>query len=768
MIALPEQNAVNVLALDRRSKASRCQPFIQPLILMACSFHCLFNLVVVPKESILGIILNLNWARKEFFREGSKRPTRIEGHDLSQRHLARKSKRAHLGTPAKSDALRSKNLPDTRCLSQNRLFLMLSISGVSKAFGGRILFADVSLQVGHDDRIGLVGPNGSGKSTLFSLILGTESPDEGKIILERNVTTGYLPQESAPVGDETVLELATAISPEIVRLQKQIKAWESDHPGDINHHEDVHTRYEDLGGYLLESRAKKILAGLSFRESDFQRPAKEMSGGWVMRAHLGRLLVREPDLLLLDEPTNHLDLEALLWFQEYLKSYPGAILLISHDREFLNQLVGCVVEIRQSRLIRYRGNYEDYLVQREAQEEQLLAAYKNQQREIAHLMRFVERFRAKNTKASQAQSKLKQIDRMVKIEAPANDDRQIHFQFPQPQRSGLKVITLEDIRHAYGENAVYDGMNFRAERGQRIVLVGPNGAGKSTLLKLLAEVLPVQSGARELGHNVKAGYYSQYRVEMLRPEQTALEEALDTPQRVTEQFVRTVLGCFLFRGDDVFKKVSVLSGGEKSRLALVKLLLDPPNLLLMDEPTTHLDIPSIDALLFALDQFEGTLIFISHDVYFIRELANHVIHINAGRLTHYKGDYQYYVDKTAAESARAALTAGTRLMETQQNLAERPSVKAREQKRLAAEQRQARSRERRDQKGIVQRLEEEIHQLETQQAELTAALENPESYQQSGRALEINRELSSVMERLATATAEWETAASKLAALEAD
>ena len=269
-----------------------------------------------------------------------------------------------------------------------------------------------------------------------------------------------------------------------------------------------------------------------------------MSGGWVMRAHLARLLTQEPDLLLLDEPTNHLDLEALLWFQDYLKSYPGAILVISHDREFLNQIVGSIVEIRQSKLIRYRGGYDDYLEQREAAEQQLLAAYKNQQREIARLMEFVNRFRAKNTKATQAQSKLKQIERMDKIEAPEGEERKLDFQFPQPQRSGPRVVKLENIHHAYGENVVYRGMNFQAERGQRIVLVGPNGAGKSTLLKILAGVLTPRTATRTLGHNVKAGYYSQYRVDMLNPERTVLEEAFDTPQRLTEQFVRTLLGCF--------------------------------------------------------------------------------------------------------------------------------------------------------------------------------------------------------------------------------
>jgi len=643
---------------------------------------------------------------------------------------------------------------------------MLTISEVSKGFGGRSLFANAFLQVNREDRIGLVGPNGAGKSTLFSLILGNESPDQGKIILERNVSVGYLPQESAPAGTETVLELATAITPEIVRLQKQIKAWDSDHAGAIDPHDDIHSRFDELGGYQLESKAKKILAGLSFRESDFDRPAREMSGGWVMRAHLARLLVQEPDLLLLDEPTNHLDLEALLWFQGYLKGYPGGILLISHDREFLNQLVDSILEIRQTRLIRYQGNYEDYLVQSAAQDEQLLAAYKNQQREIAHLMEFVDRFRAKNSKASQAQSKLKQIERMEKIEAPVNDERKIKFVFPQPQRSGLKVVTLKEINHAFGENVVYRGMNFHAERGQRIVLVGPNGAGKSTLLKILAGVLQFQSGTRELGHNVKAGYYSQYRVEMLQPERTVFEEALDTPQRVTEQFIRTVLGCFLFRGDDVFKKVSVLSGGEKSRLALVKLLLDPPNLLLMDEPTTHLDIPSIDALAGALQQFEGTLIFISHDVYFIRALANHVVHVNAGKLTTYAGPYQYDLDKTAATSERAALTAGNNKPIVKPNVNERAGIQMREKKRHEAHQRQKRSHGRKEQQQVVHRIEKEIQELEKRQAELTAELEKPETYEKPGHAMEINRELSAIVEKLDKLNADWEPAATKLAELD--
>jgi ATP-binding cassette subfamily F protein 3 len=664
---------------------------------------------------------------------------------------------------------------------------MLTLSGITKAHGERVLFADATLQVNREDRIGLVGPNGAGKTTLFSIILGNESADEGKITCERGIRIGYLPQENAPVGDETVIELATAITPDFVKLRRILKAWEADHPTEALHpeevHDDIHDRFNELGGYRLEAKAKQILAGLSFREKDFDRPAREMSGGWVMRAHLARLLTQEPDLLLLDEPTNHLDLEALLWFQDYLKNYPGAILVISHDREFLNQLVGSIIEIRQSKLIRYRGNYDDYLAQREAAEQQLLAAYKNQQREIGRMMEFVNRFRAKNTKASQAQSKLKQIDRMEKVEAPTSDDRKIDFQFPQPQRSGIKVIKLENIHHAYGELPVYRGADFQAGRGQRIVLVGPNGAGKSTLLKILAGVLIPQQGTRTLGHNVKSGYYSQYRVDMLNPTRTVLDEALDTPQRITEQFVRTLLGCFLFRGDDVFKKVSVLSGGEKSRLALVKLLLDPPNLLLMDEPTTHLDMSSIDALAFALDQFQGTLIFISHDVYFIRALANHVVHVNCGHLTHYPGGYQYYLDKTHANSARAALTSaiagGASSRNTQH--ATRGSARSpitnhrspigattsrKDQKRLEAEQRQARSRDRKVQQQRVHKLEKEIQGLESRQTELVAELEKAETYETAGRAQQLNRELVDIQHRLAELNPEWELEATKLSGLD--
>ncbi|HNQ74160.1 MAG TPA: ABC-F family ATP-binding cassette domain-containing protein [Verrucomicrobiota bacterium] len=649
---------------------------------------------------------------------------------------------------------------------------MLTLSGITKAYAGRTLFAGGTLQLGRKDRIGLVGPNGAGKSTLFDIIRGTTEPDAGAVTTERGVSIGFLPQESAPAGGETVLEIATAISPEFVKLRRIIQGWERDHPVAASEVRtqpgDVHDRYLELNGYQVEAQAKQILAGLSFREQDFNRPAREMSGGWVMRAHLARLLTQAPDLLMLDEPTNHLDLEALLWFQAYLTNYPGAIFVISHDREFLNALVDSVVEIRLGKLLRYRGNYDSYLEQRAAKEEQALAAYRNQQREIAALQEFADRFRAKASKASQAQSKLKQIERMEKIEAPRETEKKVNFRFPQPPRSGQRVVRLQQVHFAYGAHTVYRGVDFEAERGQRIVLVGPNGAGKSTLLKLLAATLTPDQGERELGHQVQAGYYSQYRVEMLDPSRSVLDEALATPGRVTEQFVRTLLGSFLFRDDDVFKKVSVLSGGEKSRLALVKLLLNPPNLLLMDEPTTHLDMNSIDALLWALGQFEGTLIFISHDVYFIRALANKVVHVNQGTLTHYAGDYQYYLDKTQAGSARAALTAGARPNDFEPGARAKGTMDRREQRRRAAEARQARSRHLKGQRQIVADLEKRIQALEGRQTEISAELEKPETYQNGGRAVQLNREFVTNADELARLTLQWEAEASKLTTMEAE
>jgi ATP-binding cassette subfamily F protein 3 len=634
---------------------------------------------------------------------------------------------------------------------------MLTVAGLSKSFGGRELFDDVSFTIQSGERIAITGPNGAGKSTLLKIILGHEEPDAGEVSSIRGTRIGYLPQEGEAIGHETVLEITVP-------------------------HEHEHD-----GQFV--AKAKQLLASLGFKQSDYDRPARELSGGWVMRAHLARLLTDEPDLLLLDEPTNHLDLETLLWFQDYLQHYPGAVLFISHDREFLNQLCTHIAELRAAKIMRYTGNYDSYLEQRAAAEVNLVATAKAQQRKIDQLQVFVDRFRAKNTMAAQAQSKLKQIERLKEemVELPDGDGPTVGFKFPQPPRSGQRVITLENVQFGYTTGSagilpasasteprrqdagapklIYENLNFEAERGQRTVLVGPNGAGKSTLLKLLAEVLQPLAGERKLGHNVKHGYFAQHRAQMLNPKHTVWQEAGDTPQRITEQAIRNLLGSFLFRGDDIYKPVSVLSGGEKSRLALVKLLLDPPNLLLMDEPTTHLDLASVDALIEALKQYEGTLIFISHDVHFIRALSNHVVRVEGGQLRHFPGGYQYYLDKTG-QAARAALTSSSFSKSAVIEKPSEPQADRKEQRRAEAEQRQARSKKRSELQKRIAALEKEIADLEGQERDYAAELEKPETYHSGGRATQINRELMHVTDRLAEATQEWEAAGTELSALD--
>ena len=617
---------------------------------------------------------------------------------------------------------------------------MLTIANISKSYGPRTLFAEVSLNIARTDRLGLVGANGAGKSTLFNIILGKDQPDEGLIEWERGANFGFLPQESAPAGDETILQIATSGG----KLEP-----ENDDDWDID--------------YTLEPRAKKILAGLGFRESDHEKVAKTFSGGWVMRAHLARLLVSEPTLLLLDEPTNHLDLEALLWFQDYLTRYPGGLVVISHDRAFLNALCTGTIELRAQRLHCYNGNYDDFILERVARKDRQQAMFKNQQREIAHLQTFVDRFGAKASMASRAKSKEKQIARLeeVAIDEPEDDLKKIQFRFPQPPRSGLKVMKLEHVQQAYGEHVVYKDLNFECERGQRTVLVGPNGAGKSTLLKILAGVIPINSGLREEGGNVITGYFAQNRVDNLNPKLTVLENVMElrtTENGLTEQQARGMLGTFLFRKDDVNKRVSVLSGGEKSRLALVKLMINPPNFLLMDEPTTHLDIMSIDALIAALKTYEGTLYFVSHDVHFIREIAKTVLHVHSGRLTNYAGDYAYYLEKSKSGNERAALTAGftdARPKQEEAAKVEKPKAPAKPS-----------TSDIRKLKADVTKCEQQVSELEAKQAQITAELADPATYTGGVNLPQLNARLRDTINALQTATAAWEQAAQKLSEAE--
>jgi ATP-binding cassette subfamily F protein 3 len=539
---------------------------------------------------------------------------------------------------------------------------MLTIRKLKKTLGGRTLFEEADMQINYGERVALVGPNGAGKSTLFSLILKKDEPDSGSIERDEWTMIGHLAQEGESTGEETVLDVATGRVGEVHTLERRLKELEDEGNTDSPEYSEASAKHAALSDPKVEAKAKKILGGLGYKQEDFDRKAKELSGGWVMRAHLARLLVMEPDLLLLDEPTNHLDLVSLLWLQNYLKTYPGAVLLISHDRQFMDEIVETVYEIAESRLQSYSGNYTAFLEERDARYDRQNAAYKNQQKEITALREFYDRFRQVASKASQAMSKLKQIERMELIEKPVPPRKPFRFQIPQPPRGGQRAIILEGIHMAYpteqGERKIYAGLDLTIERGERTVLVGPNGAGKSTLLKILGGQLEFQKGKRIEGPNAKIGYFSQHRAATLDPNKSILDEVKASNGELSENDARGILGSFLFRKDDIYKKTSVLSGGEKTRLNLVKFLVDPPNLLLMDEPTTHLDIHTVESLILALGSYEGTLVFISHDVHFIRKLATKVLHVNNGTVTPHLGTYDDFLERIGGlDNERAALTA---------------------------------------------------------------------------------------------------------------
>ncbi|MFC1594411.1 ABC-F family ATP-binding cassette domain-containing protein [Candidatus Omnitrophota bacterium] len=524
---------------------------------------------------------------------------------------------------------------------------MITITNLSKNFDQRLLLKEVSLSIYPREKIGLTGPNGAGKTTLFSIILGDIEPSAGSVQIQKNIRIAHLPQEAHFHSTKTVIEEITSGDRHIQALFEEKHTLEDQNKAGTMRYGDILHELESLGIYELEHTAEKVLIGLGFKQEDFSRPITALSGGWQMRVLLAKLLTYQYDLLLLDEPTNYLDLPATLWLKDYLSKYKGTFIIISHDKIFLNDVTNYTIVLEDGLMAKTKGNYAQY----EFFKEQRLRTLEKKKREIekrrTQLERFTQRFHAQPNRAAAVRSKRKMIERLETVELPHEKKSIKEFEFPQAKDSGHAVCTLEHIKKSYSDKQVYQDLCIEITRGQKICLVGPNGAGKSTLLKMLAGVIEFDSGARKLGHRVEEGYFSQTRLDVLNPQRTVIDEVASAASgKVPALQVRSLLGIFNFHGDDVFKHIKILSGGEKSRVILAKLLVCPPNFILLDEPTTHLDIDGVEALTKAFKAYEGTLCFISHDLFFIKEVANSIIEISQGELKHYAGGLDYYVSKS--------------------------------------------------------------------------------------------------------------------------
>jgi ATP-binding cassette, subfamily F, member 3 len=637
---------------------------------------------------------------------------------------------------------------------------VISLDAVSKGYGGQELLRAMSWRIGRGERIGLVGPNGAGKTTLCRILAGAEEPDAGRVHQDTGVTVGYLPQEVTGGEERTVLAEALSGFDEVWRLEARLEslaarmAGPDAPPGLTDTYGEVQHRFEALGGYRLEAEAKIILDGLGFAADALHRPLAEFSGGWRMRAALARLLLLRPDLLLLDEPTNHLDLESLAWLENFLAAYEGTVVIVSHDRYFLNRMVTAIADLGGGGVTIYHGDYDHFLVEREARQALLEAQARNQAKRVAEIERFIDRFRYQATKARQVQSRIKMLDKVDRIEVDAGA-RRIHFKFPQPPRTGRMVARLSDIHKAYGDKVVYRGANFAVERGERVALVGVNGAGKSTLLKVLAGALPFDSGERALGTHVEVHYYAQHQLDALDPSRTVFEELEQADPDSTIGRLRNILGSFLFSGDTVDKRISVLSGGEKARVALAKMLVRPAALLCMDEPTNHLDLASKEVLEEALATFNGTIVFISHDRYFINRIATHVVEVGGGRLTTHMGNYDEYLERKAgAETAPAPPAPNERPAASKPaapRSAPRPSRKGLEREIKAIKER-------------LQGIETQISAMERRLEEIGLALADPDLYRDGERAREIAQARKDAEQKVAWLMKEWEDLSLQLAA----
>jgi ATP-binding cassette subfamily F protein 3 len=545
---------------------------------------------------------------------------------------------------------------------------MIQLSGAGKRFGHKLLFEDLDWMITPRDRVGLVGANGTGKSTLLKVIGGMESLDYGSLTIAKGLSAGYLPQDGLTLSGRTVFAECMAVFSHLKDIEIELESLthrmadldptgeEYGRVADRFHHLDGEFRARD--GYTIESKVGTVLNGLGFRKEDWTRRTEEFSGGWQMRIALAKLLLEQPGILLLDEPTNHLDLEARNWLEDYLTNYPNAFVLISHDRYFLDVTVDKIAELWNKHVYFYSGNYEKYLAQKAERKAQLEAAYKNQQERIEALESFINRFRAQATKAKQVQSRIKELDKIERIQIPP-DESSIHFSFPQPKPSGRIVAEFQNVSKSYGPKHVFSKASFVIERGDRVALVGINGAGKSTLIKLLSGAEPLTTGEYKLGHNVEVDYFAQDQYKELDPNARMLDDLENDAPRKTTTELRSLLGCFLFSEDDVFKRIGVLSGGERNRYALAKMLLSPSNFLLLDEPTNHLDMRAKDVLLESLAEFTGTVVFVSHDRYFIDKLATRVFEIEDGEVRIFPGNYEDYLWRKSGKPLNLQMAAET-------------------------------------------------------------------------------------------------------------
>ena len=647
---------------------------------------------------------------------------------------------------------------------------MLQIRGLGKGYRGDWLFRSLDFQINGRDRIGLVGDNGTGKSTLMKMLSNIVAPDEGEIVGARDLTFGYLPQDGLFAEGRSLFEESLSVFENLRRMENECRQLEHE-LSDMEHsgpeYEAKLEKYSSLtqqfrlhGGYSLESKVGGVLNGLGFARKDWSRACEEFSGGWQMRIALAKLLLQQPSLLLLDEPTNHLDLEARNWLESYLQEYPHAIVLVSHDRFFLDATIERVLEIRNHAVHFYKGNYEEFVRQREERLAQLLAAYQAQQKEIARIKAFADKFRYKATKAAQVQSRLKDLERMELIEIPP-ESKSVHFRFPEGPRTGRVVLELADVTAGYGDIPVFKDLNLILEKGERVALVGPNGAGKSTLMKILAGRLPLMAGTRKEGHNVIVSYFSQDQDDLLSSTKTVWEEVYSVAPSYIVPQLRTLLGCFLFSGDSVEKPVSVLSGGERSRMVLCRLLLSPANCLLLDEPTNHLDIRSKDILMESLRDYEGTLVFVSHDRYFLDGLATKVLEIGSGTAVVYLGNYEDYLAKKQAELALPA-----EADRIKQQAADEIPLEAADADASKFKKKRANPYKIRALTDKISGVESDIHTLETRIAVLARMLASEDLYRDYTLFRSTMEEHDRLQGELAGMMEQWERLQSDLAALQ--